>query len=199
MGGVVLEDGVLSVSREPTQLDELAIGFSRVLDQLGIDHVFVAGYVAFLAGRARSTAAVDVLIEPLDEPTAAAVATKLTTEGYWGLTVPLDAIHGLLVNDDPTWITPADQVAPQLKLRPAQDALDRAALSHAITADIGGDVLPISPLELQIAYMLSLGSQTDLEDAVYLHTLFAETLTSAQLEAWVERLGVEATYEQLIG
>jgi hypothetical protein len=40
MSGIVLEDGVLSVDREPNQLDELAIGFSQILDQLGIEHVY---------------------------------------------------------------------------------------------------------------------------------------------------------------
>ena len=99
MSGIVFEDGVLSVDREPNQLDELAIGFSQILDQLGIEHVYVAGYVSILAGRARSTEDVDVLIEPLDEATAAEVATTLTTEGYWGPAMPLDSLHEMLTEN----------------------------------------------------------------------------------------------------
>ena len=197
MSGIVLEDGVLSVDREPNQLDELAIGFSQILDQLGIEHVYVAGYVSILAGRARSTEDVDVLIEPLDEPTAAEVATTLTTAGYWGPAMPLDSLHEMLTNGDPIWVAPADQVTPHLEVKHVRDEFDRASLSDAITAEIGDDSIPIGPLELQIAYKLSLGSQKDIEDAVHLYTLFAETLTSARLEAWVQRLDVEPEYERL--
>jgi hypothetical protein len=63
MGGVELRNGTLVVEREPNQLDELAIEFSGILDQFEIDHVYIAGYVSILAGRARSTEDVDVLTE----------------------------------------------------------------------------------------------------------------------------------------
>ena len=197
MSGIVLEDGVLSVDREPNQLDELAIGFSQILDQLGIEHVYVAGYVSILAGRARSTEDVDVLIEPLDEATATEVATTLTTAGYWGPVMPLDSLHEMLTNGDPIWVAPADQVTPHLEVKHARDKFDRAWLSDAITAEIGDDSIPIGPLELQIAYKLSLGSQKDIEDAVHLYTLFAETLRMSRLEVWVQRLDVESEYERL--
>jgi len=55
MSGVELTDCGLVVDRDPNRLDELAIDFSRVLSDLDIDHVFVAGYVAILFGRSRST------------------------------------------------------------------------------------------------------------------------------------------------
>ncbi|WP_435195674.1 hypothetical protein [Natronomonas sp. EA1] len=65
MSGIELRDGELIIEREPNAFDALAIEFSNVLDSLGIDHVFVAGYVAILTGQARSTEDIDVLIEPL--------------------------------------------------------------------------------------------------------------------------------------
>lgn len=55
MGGIELRDGTLLVDREPNDLDELAILFSTLLDQVGIGHVFISGYVAILTGRARAT------------------------------------------------------------------------------------------------------------------------------------------------
>lgn len=69
MSGIELRDKTLIVRREPNQLDELAIEFSEILDRFSIDHVYIAGYVSILAGRARSTEDVDVLIEPIDEET----------------------------------------------------------------------------------------------------------------------------------
>ena len=66
MGGIELRNGTLVVGREPNRFDELAIGFTGILDRFDIEHVYVAGYVSILAGRARSTEEVDVLIERVD-------------------------------------------------------------------------------------------------------------------------------------
>lgn len=82
MGGIELRDGTLVVEREPNQLDELAIEFSHVLDRFDIEQVYVAGYVSILAGRARSTEDVDVLIEPIGEETADELAATLDEEGF---------------------------------------------------------------------------------------------------------------------
>ncbi|MFC7324155.1 hypothetical protein ACFQMF_06115 [Halorubrum rutilum] len=197
MSGIELRDNTLVVRREPNQLDELAIAFSELLDQIGITHVYITGYVSILAGRARSTEAVDVLIEPIDESTAEELATMLETEGYWGPVMPLTSMYEMLANGDPIWVAPTGQVTPHLELKIVGDEFDRASLSHAITAQIDGKSIPIGPLELQIAYKLSLGAQKDIEDAVHLYTLFEETLSGSRLETWVHRLDVDAEYDRL--
>lgn len=68
-----------------------------------------------------------------------------------------------------------------------------------MTAQIGDDAIPIGPLELQIAYKLSLGAQKDVEDAVHIYSLFEESLSVTRLETWVYRLGVEDEYDRLHG
>ncbi|MDZ5812656.1 hypothetical protein U4E84_15010 [Halorubrum sp. AD140] len=197
MSGIELRDETLYVDRALNQLDELAIAFSDILDHVGIEHVFIAGYVSILAGRARSTEDVDVLIEPIDEAIAETLATRLETENFWGPAMPLASMYEMLENGDPIWVAPTDQVTPHLKVKTVGDEFDRASLSHAITAQIGGESIPIGPLELQIAYKLSLGAQKDIEDAVHLYTLFEETLSVSQLETWVSRLDVDAEYDRL--
>jgi len=70
-------------------------------------------------------------------------------------------------------------------------------LLPTITARIGDETVSIGPIELQIAYKLSLGAQKDIEDAVHLYTLFEERLSVPRLEEWVTRLNVETEYERL--
>lgn len=82
-------------------------------------------------------------------------------------------------------------------MKTVNDEFDQASLSSALSAQIDGESIPIGPLELQIAYKLSLGAQKDIEDAVHLYTLFEETLSAPQLETWVSRLDVEAEYDRL--
>lgn len=50
MGGIELRDETLIVDRAPNELDELAMRFSDILDDVGIEHVFVSGYVASSLG-----------------------------------------------------------------------------------------------------------------------------------------------------
>ena len=197
MGGIELRNGTLVVEREPNQLDELAIRFSEILGRFDIKHVYIAGYVSILAGRARSTEDVDVLIERIDEETADELAKTLDTEGFWGPAMPLFSMYEMLDNGDNIWVAPEDQITPHLEVKFARDEFDRASLENAITARIGDEAISIGPVELQIAYKLHLRAQKDIEDAVHLYTLFEESLSVPRLEEWVTRLDVEAEYERL--
>ena len=197
MGGIELWNGTLVVDREPNQLDELAIRFSEILSRFDIKHVYIAGYVSILAGRARSTEDVDVLIERIDEAIAVEVAETLDENGFWGPAMPLTSMYEMLDNGDNIWVAPEDQVTPHLEVKFARDEFDRASLENAITARIGGEAVPIGPVELQIAYKLYLGAQKDIEDAVHLYTLLEESLSVPRLKEWVRRLDVEAEYERL--
>ena len=199
MGGIELRGGTLEVGREPNRLDELALAFSPILDRFDVEHVYVAGYVSILAGRARSTEDVDVLVERFDEGTADDLAAALDDEGFWGPAMPLASLYEVLDAGDTIWVAPDDRITPHLDVKFVRDEFDRASLENATTAWIGNEEIPIpiGPLELQIAYKLHLGARTDVEDAVHLYTLFEKSLSVARLEMWVERLGVEAQYERL--
>lgn len=197
MGGIELREGTLVVERPPNKLDELAIEFSEILDGLGIEHVYVAGYVAILAGRARSTEDVDVLIERIDAETADDLAMRLDEAGFWGPAMPLTSMEEVLDHGDPIWIAPADQITPHLELNVIRDEFDLASLENAMAARIDDRTIPIGPLELQIAYKLYLGAQTDIEDAVHLYTLFEESLSVQRLEDWVTKLDVQDEYDRL--
>lgn len=197
MGGIEFDDGELLVERDPNELDELAIEFTAILNDLDIQHVYVAGYIAILTGRSRATEDVDVLIECLDESRITRLVDRLTDEGMWGPAMPLDDMYDMLANGDNIWIAPDDQVIPHIEAKFVRDESDLASLQNAITAHIADADLPIGPLEIGIAYKLYLGSQKDFEDAVHLYTLFEETLRSEELERWVKKLGVESDYERL--
>lgn len=197
MGGVELRDGDLVVERAPNALDDLAIDFSTVLAERGVDHVFVAGYIAILTGRPRATDDVVVLIEPLSEGEIDDLVTAMRESGFWGPAMPLDAMYENLDAGTNIWVAPDDQVTPHVEVKFVDDEFDVASLENAITAHVGGASIPVGPLELQIAYKLYLGGQKDLEDAAHLYVLFGESLRQSTLEQWVERLGVTDQYERL--
>lgn len=197
MGGIELEDGELVVGRSPNALDELAIEFSAVLSKCDVEHVFIAGYVAILTGRARATDDIDVLIESLSADETDAVVEELRSNDYWGPAMPLDSMYENLSDETNIWIAPRDQMTPHLEVKFPTDEFDRASLANAIDARIGGATIPVGPLELQIAYKLYLGGRTDLEDAAHLYTLFGESLRRDALEEWTTKLDVTDRYERL--
>lgn len=197
MGGIELRDGTLVVDREPNDLDELAIRFSSILDDVGIDHVFVSGYVAILTGRARATEYIDVLLEHTPPDTIDRLVAKLKDRGLWGPAMPLDSMNEML--EDNIWIARDGEMIPHLEAKYVSDEFDRASLENRITARLTSvdAELPIGPLELQIAYKLYLDTPKDFEDAVHLYSLFDENLSTPELERWVEKLGVEDDYDRL--
>lgn len=197
MGGVELRDETLVVERAPNDLDDLAIRFTRTLDDLGIDHVYVAGYVAVLAGRSRSTEDIDVLLERVDRDAVEDLADRLEAEGMWGPAMPLDSMAEML--EDNVWVARDGEMVPRLEVKFVDDEFDRASLENSITARIDGSEVPVGPLELQIAYKLWMGAQRDIEDAAHLHGLFEESLRTDRLEEWVERLDVGEEYDRLRG
>lgn len=196
MGGIGFRNGELVVEREPNELDRLAISFTAILDELDIRHVYVAGYVAVLTGRARTTQDVGVLLEPLDETRVDRLVEKLEANGMWGPAMPLAETYEMATEVN-IWIAPEEQVIPHVEAKFASDESGYTALENSLTARVGDAAVPIGPLELEIPYKLYLGSQKDFEDAVHLFTLFEETLRTAELERWVEKLGVESDYERL--
>lgn len=195
MGGIDLVDGTLHIDRQPNALDELAIRFTTILDDLGINHVYVSGYVAILTGRSRATEDIDVLVERVDDDRIAELAHRLDEADFWGPAMPLDRMAELL--EEAIWVADNGEMVPHLEVKFVDDRFDRASLRNRITATIGGAGLPIGPLELQIAYKLWMGSQTDFEDALHLFDLFEESLSTSDLEEWVETLGVEDAYDRL--
>ncbi|WP_136602862.1 hypothetical protein [Salinigranum halophilum] len=197
MGGVSFRDGTLVVERSANELDELAIAFSGILTRLGIEHVFIAGYLAILTGRARATDDIDVFIEQLSETEADRLVQELREQGYWGPAMPLDAMYENLSSGTNIWVAPTDQMTPHLEVKFPTDEFDRASLTNSIDAQVAGATIPIGPLELQIAYKLFLRGQKDFEDAAHLYLLFRETLSTDRLEQWVERLDVTEEYERL--
>lgn len=196
MSGIELRDDELFVGREPNDLDELALTFSEICGELGHDHVFVSGYVAILTGRSRSTEDIDVLIERLDPHELDVLMERAREANLWGPATPLESTGSVLEDGGNVWVAREGEHLPHLEVKFERDEFDRASLDGSLPAHIGDRTLPIGPLELQIAYKLYLGTETDLDDAFHIATLFEQTLREPEIQDWVERLGVEEEYDR---
>jgi len=75
--------------------------------------------------------------------------------------MPLSEMYGNLANDTNTWVAPDSEMTLHIEVKFPSDEFDEASLRNAIDAHVGDHTIPIGPLELQIAYKLSLGGRTD--------------------------------------
>lgn len=191
------EDDAVSIEKEPSDLDELVLDVTDVLDDLDIEYAVVSGYVAVLLGRSRSTEDIDVITEPFSEEIADELADRLHDVGYWGSAMPLDSMHQMLSERSIIRIAEDGHRVPNVELKFADDRYDRASLENTMTIRLNDREIRTGELELQIAYKLYLGTQKDLEDAVYVYELAEQMLNSQKLEGYANDLGVEQEYERL--
>ena len=79
--------------------------------------------------------------------------------------------------------------------------LDIWSLKNKQKVILNSHTLFISPIELQIAYKIFLGSEKgdkDLEDAKFLYNLFKEHLNASLFEEFLRKLNIEAMFKKYI-
>ncbi|MFB6099650.1 MAG: hypothetical protein ABEK16_00100 [Candidatus Nanohalobium sp.] len=189
-----LHEDSLEINREKSELDREVLDFVSVLEEEGIDYVIVSGYVAILTGRSRGTEDVDVLIE---EGKAAELAERLEENSYWCINEEIDRIPDMLEEGIAPRIAREGKVIPNFELFYPEDRFDSEALENSIDAEINSSKIMISPIELQIAYKLFLGSEKDLEDAQHLYRIFNEDLEMERLERFAEKMNVGDKLDEL--
>lgn len=187
----------LVIDRTPSELDEMVLEFTEILDKENIDYVIVSGYVAILTGRSRATEDIDIVTERLSQERTATLAERLREKGYWGATMPLDELFDTLSDNMRQRIAEEGTMIPNIELWFVKNEYERAALADPLVAEVGEHEIAISPLELQIAYKLFLGSEKDFEDALHLYEVFEGQFDEDRLQKYVTELEVNEDYDEL--
>jgi hypothetical protein len=173
-----------------TSLDRFVLEFIRILEQK-TPYVIVSGYVAILFGRSRGTEDVDILIPFLEKDTFDQLHQALITGEYEFLNA--ENAHGLydmLTKGMGIPIAKKDQFIPNIELKFLKDEVDRHVLRERIAVNMPGASLCISPIDIQIAYKLWLGSDKDIEDAVYLWEIFKNNIDHNRMKNRMKEFGV---------
>lgn len=191
------EDEAIIIEKDPNDLDELVLDVTSVLDDLEIEYAVVSGYFAVLLGRSRATEDIDVIVDSFSQETAEELATCLREAGYWGSAMPLDSLYQMLSEGSVVRVAEDGHRVPNVELKFPSDEYDRASLENTISVRLNDRELQAGELELQIAYKLYLGSEKDLEDALYVYKLTEQTINTQKLEEYARRLDVETEYERL--
>ena len=184
------KDTITFSEKHLTLLDQFVLGFIRVLE-LHTPYVIVSGYVAILFGRSRGTEDVDILVPRLEKKAFVDLHTALLAKGYEFLNAEgADGLYDMLVGRMGIRIARTDQFIPNIELKFLKDDVDQYVLRDRVEVNISDAKVFISPIEIQIAYKLYLGSGKDIEDAIYLFEIFKKDLDQQNLKAWMKKFDV---------
>lgn len=183
-GEIIIENKVI------TAIDELVFDFTRILEN-HMSYVIVSGYVGILFGRARGTEDIDTIIKYIDKSLFDSLYQDLREEGYYFLN-PEDVygLYEMLEEGLAVRIAKEDTIIPNIELKFVKDDFDKYTIDNRLKVAMNKKNVFISPIELQIPYKLYLGSEKDIEDAVYLWDIFKERVNNDLLRKFMEELNV---------
>lgn len=174
-------------------LSDLDLFVGRVLDILTAHspYVIVSGYVAILFGRTRSTENVDILIPFCDVSTFVLIHDDFIRNGYEFLNAE-DAfgLFSLLASGSGVRLCEHDLFIPNIEIKFVKNESDEYSFQNRIPLIIADRTFCISPLEIQIAYKLWLGSEKDIEDTLFLQEISRDLINMDLLQDFFTSFGV---------
>ncbi|EQD42081.1 hypothetical protein B2A_10505, partial [mine drainage metagenome] len=88
---------------------------------------------------------------------------------------------------------------PNFEVKFARKETDFYSMNNAWIVDLGrGSRIKISPMELEIAYKLYLGSEKDFDDAAHLYVIFKKILDIGKLRDFLKKLGIKMSVAKKI-
>jgi len=194
-----LKDGSIRLDKVVNNLDKLAIDFTSILNELGIKHVIISGYVAILFGRNRASEDIDIITEHLEFSKFKKLWDLLYKKFECHNTENAkDAYETYLITDHAIRFCYKGEFIPNIEIKFPKTELDKWTLGNRKKAFLGKNLLFISQLELQVSFKLFLGSEKDIEDAKYIYSLFKGKLDKSLLEDFNRKLKIQHLFNRYL-
>lgn len=191
----------VKLTKELNDLDNLVIDFVKILDRNKIKYVLVSGYVSILFGRSRSSEDIDLIVKKMSKRRFLAMWKEISRKNFKCI-VPdnfEDAYNKYLTKHSSIRFSRKGQPIPNIEFKfPKVVDLDNWVLKNRRKVRLNRQVLNISPIELQIAYKLFLGSEKDIEDARHLYRLFRENLEQEMLTQFLLKLDKKGLFNRYV-
>ncbi len=178
--------GEIKIDKELNNLDKFVLDFVSVLK----NYVIVSGYVSIILGRSRATEDVDLLIPPMKKIEFNTFWKKVIEKGFWCINTPDSEEAFDMLSQNAIRFAKNKNPIPNIEFKFIKNEIDKFSYKNKIKVLIGSTSFFVSPLELQIAYKLFLGSNKDIEDARHIYGLFREKINKDELTDSLNKLGV---------
>lgn len=189
------------------ELDKFTIDFVKVLEKF-TDYVIVSGYVSILLGRTRASEDVDMLVPETDFETFNKIFVELSDNGFECLNTSVSREAFSMLDNQTIAFSKIGMPVPHMEFKKITNEIQKEAIDGKLKVIIGNDgtFLYISPLELQIAYKLSLISQgnfeeissdKDFEDAKHIYEVFRDVIDIRKVIYYVNMFKAEEMWKWL--
>jgi len=181
-------------NRELSNLDYFVIDFIKLLEKHHVNYVIVSGYIAIVFGRSRNTEDVDIIVEKPSQTTFN-VLWKDIIKRYECVNIsdPNEAYMEYLSQGCGIRFSQKGTIIPNIEFKCVHGDDDDISITQARLLVLNNNPLRISPLEMQIAYKMYLGSDEDFEDAKFLFDLLNEHLDKAKLNSFLAAFNTKTT------
>ncbi len=181
----------IDLEKELNNLDKFVRDFCILLEE----YVIVSGYVSILFGRSRATEDIDLLVPKLNKGEFRKVWERAHENKFECInTSSYDKAFEML-KEHAIRFSKLNNPVPNIEFKIIKNDNDEYSLKNKLRVKIEGGNLFISPIEMQIAYKLGLGSDKDLEDAKHLYEVFKEKINKEELDKLVNELEVKSKFE----
>ncbi len=189
----------ITLDKDLNELDNLVIEFTRILDRNRINYVLVSGYVSILFGRSRSSEDIDLIARRVSKEKFFTL-WKALSRSFECITTgnPTNAYENYLMERSVVRFSKKELFIPNMEFKFPKTDLDDWAVKNAKKVILNGNLIRISPIELQIPYKLFLGSEKDIEDARYLYKIFGETMDKDLFEYFLKNLDKEDRFNEYL-
>lgn len=193
--------GKITITKELLSLDEFVLSFIALLERSHIRYVLVSGYVGIFFGRSRNTEDIDILIERCDKETVIRFwNSAIQSFACMNASDAENAFTHYLSENTALRFYEKERFIPNVEVKFIKNDVDRFTLEHRIEVELNKmHHLFFSPLEMQIAYKLFMGSEKDIEDARFVYKLFGEYLDLKLLNDLFHLLKVPRTMITQLG
>lgn len=193
MGITIGREGI-RISRELSELDKFVLDVVNLIGRHA-NYVIVSGYVTILLGRSRGTEDVDFVIEKISREEFMTLCREALNGGFEFLNPEdCDGLYEMLEERMGIRLVRKGEIIPNAEIKFPKDSFHEEALRNRIKVKLNDEIIYISPIELQIAYKLYLGSDKDIEDAFFLYELFGDYLDRRVLDEYARRLRVKVPF-----
>lgn len=197
-------NGIVS-NKVLNELDKFTLRFIKLLEKYA-DYVIVSGYVSIILGRSRASEDVDLLIPKLEQSKFTELFNFLLVNNYECANTSISNEAYKMLEDHAIRFFEKGKPIPNIEFKQISTDIQKYALKNRLKLIIKDEFLFISPLELQIAYKLSLmpdkgfediSSDKDFEDAMHIYKTFNEKLNIEKLMYFINLLNVKKKWELL--
>lgn len=186
------KNNTLKFSRILSDLDKFVLKFVNILNKQKIKYVMCNNISAYFFGIAEINENVDMYVEKFDSQKFKELSKTLEKSGFWFINSDDgEELFGMLQDNLSVRIAEKDKVIPNIEMKFPKKDTDFLSLNQPLQVELNKNILFTSPLELQVAYKFLLGSEKDIEDAVYIYNTFKEILNRKSMMELMKKLKVE--------